>query len=85
MDGDKRDRSGWNFLANFERGRAITASRFAAERRVVNDPPVASDKYLDVGTFFIFEAWWAQLTFRHNFNLQSGFDGRVLEISSFYS
>src|SRR3954451_16759542 len=34
MDGDKRDRSGWNFLANFERGRAITASRFAAERRV---------------------------------------------------
>jgi hypothetical protein len=50
----------------------------------VNDPPVVSDKYLDVGTFFIFEAWWAQLTFRHNFNLQSGFDGGVLEISSFY-
>ncbi len=24
------------------------------------------------------------LTFRHNFNLQSGFDGGVLEISSFY-
>jgi len=50
----------------------------------VNDPPAVSDKYLDVGTFFIFEAYWAQLTFRHNFNLQSGFDGGVLEISSFY-
>ena len=34
--------------------------------------------------FFIFEAYWAQLTFRHNFNLQGGFDGGVLEISSFY-
>jgi hypothetical protein len=50
----------------------------------VNDPPVVSDKYLDSATFFIFEAYWAQLTFRHNFNLQSGFDGGVLEISSFY-
>jgi hypothetical protein len=50
----------------------------------VNDPPVVSDKYLDVGEFFIFEAYWAQLTFRHNFNLQGGFDGGVLEISSFY-
>jgi hypothetical protein len=50
----------------------------------VNDPPVVSDKYLDSSTFFIFEAWWAQLTFRHNFNLQGGFDGGVLEISSFY-
>jgi hypothetical protein len=43
-----------------------------------------SDKYLDSATFGIFEASWAQLTFRHNFNLQSGFDGGVLEISSFY-
>jgi hypothetical protein len=50
----------------------------------VNDPPSVSDKYLDVGEFFIFEAYWAQLTFRHNFNLQGGFDGGVLEISSFY-
>lgn len=50
----------------------------------VNDPAVVSDKYLDSSTFFIFEAYWAQLTFRHNFNLQSGFDGGVLEISSFY-
>lgn len=50
----------------------------------VNDPPVVSDKYLESATFFIFEAWWAQLTFRHNFNLQAGFDGGVLEISSFY-
>ena len=50
----------------------------------VNDPNVVSDKYLDSATFFIFEAYWAQLTFWHNFNLQSGFDGGVLEISSFY-
>jgi uncharacterized delta-60 repeat protein len=50
----------------------------------INDPPVVSDKYLDSSTFFIFEAHWAQLAFRHNFNLQSGFDGGVLEISSFY-
>lgn len=50
----------------------------------VNDPPAVSDKYLDVGEFFIFEAYWAQLTFRHNFDLQGGFDGGVLEISSFY-
>jgi hypothetical protein len=50
----------------------------------VNDPPVVSDKYLDSATFLIFEALSAQLTFRHNFNLQAGFDGGVLEISSFY-
>jgi hypothetical protein len=50
----------------------------------VNGPSVVSDKYLDSATFFIFEALWAQLTFRHNFNFQGGFDGGVLEISSFY-
>src|SRR5262245_6647037 len=50
----------------------------------VNDPSVVSDKYLDTPTFFIFEALSAQLSFRQNFNLQSGFDGGVLEISSFY-
>ena len=47
----------------------------------VNDPNVVSDKYFDSATFFIFEAYWAQLTFWHNFNLQSGFDGGVLQIS----
>jgi hypothetical protein len=57
----------------------------------VNDPPLVSDKYLDSPTFYVFEAFWAQLTFRHNFNLEAsdvdpdlGFDGAVLEISSFY-
>jgi hypothetical protein len=57
----------------------------------VNDPPLLSDKYLDSPTFYVFEAFWAQLTFRHNFNLEAsdvdpdlGFDGAVLEISSFY-
>ena len=50
----------------------------------VNEPSVVSDKYLDTSTFFIFEAFSAQLTFRQNFNLQTGFDGGVLEISSFY-
>lgn len=50
----------------------------------INDPAAISDKYLDTPIFFIFEASWAQLTFRHNFNLQDGFDGGVLEISSFY-
>ena len=44
----------------------------------VNDPSVVSDKYLDTPTFFIFEALPAQLSFRQNFNLQSGFDGGVL-------
>jgi hypothetical protein len=57
----------------------------------VNDPPLLSDKYLDSPPFYVFEASWAQLTFRHNFNLEAsnvdpdlGFDGAVLEISSFY-
>jgi hypothetical protein len=50
----------------------------------MNDPAAISDKYLDAPIFFIFEASWAQLTFRQNFNLQAGFDGGVLEISSFY-
>ena len=50
----------------------------------VNGPAVISDKYLDSATFFIFEAFSPQLTFRHNFNLEGGFDGGVLEISSFY-
>ena len=57
----------------------------------VNDPPVVSDKYLDSPSFYVFEAYWAQITFRHNFNLEAsdvdpdiGFDGAVLEISSFY-
>jgi hypothetical protein len=50
----------------------------------INDPAVVSDKYLDSATFYIFEASWGQLRFRHNFDLQSGFDGGVLEISSTY-
>src|SRR5436190_21633892 len=33
MDCDKRDRSGCNFLANFECGCAVTACRFVAKRR----------------------------------------------------
>src|SRR5436190_2427412 len=84
MDGDKRDRSGWIFWQTSNAGVPSPPADSPPNAAWINDPPVAGDKYLDVGTFFIFEAWWAQLPFRHNFNLQSGFDGGVLEISSFY-
>jgi hypothetical protein len=50
----------------------------------VNDPPVVSDKYLDSPGIYATESYFVQLTFRHNFNLESGFDGGVLEISSAY-
>jgi len=46
----------------------------------VNDPPVVSDKYLDSPSLNATESWFVRLTFRHNFNLQSGFDGGVLEL-----
>ena len=55
---------------------------------LIDDPAVVSDKRLDSPGFQIWEASWAQLTFRHNFNLEAsnmdpnlGFDGGVLEIS----
>jgi len=54
----------------------------------IDDPAVVSDKRLDSVTAIIFEASWAQLTFRHNFNFEAssedpglGFDGGVLEYS----
>jgi hypothetical protein len=49
----------------------------------VNDPPVVSDKYLDSPGISATESNFVRLTFRHNFNLQSGFDGGVLEIKTF--
>ena len=55
----------------------------------IDDPAVVSDKRLDSLTAIIFEASWAQLTFRHNFNFEAssedptlGFDGSVLEYST---
>lgn len=54
----------------------------------VDDPVVVSDKRLDSPSIFFAEACCAQLTFRHNFNLEAsadsniGFDGGVLEIST---
>jgi hypothetical protein len=54
----------------------------------IDDPAVVSDKRLDSLHFPIF-AFSAQLTFRHNFNLEAsstnpniGFDGSVLELST---
>jgi hypothetical protein len=41
---------------------------------------MVSDKYLDSPGFFLFDTRWLQLRFRHNFDLQSGFDGGVLEV-----
>jgi hypothetical protein len=49
----------------------------------VNDPAVVSDKYLDSPNLFATESTFVRLTFRHNFNLESGFDGAVLELRNF--
>jgi hypothetical protein len=48
---------------------------------VVKAPPEISDKRLDSRNIAINSAS-AQLSFRNNFNLQDGFDGGVLEVSS---
>jgi hypothetical protein len=54
----------------------------------IDDPVVLSDKRFDSPSIFFAEACCAQLTFRHNFNLEAsadpniGFDGGVLEIST---
>jgi hypothetical protein len=55
----------------------------------IDDPDVVSDKRLDSIPFSFFEGCCAQLTFRHNFNLEAsptdpnlGFDGAVLELST---
>ena len=54
----------------------------------IDDPAIVSDKRLDSLHFPLATATTAQLTFRHNFNLEAsdidpnlGFDGGVLEIS----
>ena len=54
----------------------------------IDDPEVLSDKRLDVAECNFFEGTAAQLTFRHNFDLEAsnpkpslGFDGGVLELS----
>jgi uncharacterized repeat protein (TIGR01451 family) len=46
----------------------------------VDDPGVVSDKHLDSPTIAV-PAAGAQLTFRSSYNLESGYDGGVLEIS----
>jgi serine protease AprX len=55
----------------------------------IDDPTIVSDKRLDSLQFGFFEGISAQLTFRHNFNLEAsdqdpnvGFDGGVLELST---
>jgi hypothetical protein len=55
----------------------------------IDDPAVVSDKRLDSFPFSFFERCCAQLTFRHNFNLEAsdvdpniGFDGGLLEMST---
>jgi hypothetical protein len=55
----------------------------------IDDPAVVSDKRLDSMFLSFFEGCCAQVTFRHNFNLEAsdqdpnlGFDGGVLELST---
>jgi hypothetical protein len=55
----------------------------------IDDPVVVSDKRLDSPSFSFFESCCAQVSFRHNFNLEAseidpnvGFDGGVLEMST---
>ena len=47
----------------------------------VDDPSVISDKRLDTRSIAVSSAF-AQVSFRNNYNLENGFDGGVLEISS---
>jgi hypothetical protein len=50
---------------------------------VVDDPGTISDKRLDSPSIFFAEGGEPmQITFRNNFNLQDGFDGGVLEMST---
>jgi hypothetical protein len=58
-----------------------TTSDTAPNSAFVNDPNCISDERLDSKPFPIVSAT-AQLTFRRNNNLESGFDGMVLEISN---
>ena len=53
----------------------------APNNAVVKDSPEVTDKRLDTRNIAITSAA-AQLSFRNNFNLQDGFDGGVLEVSS---
>jgi len=49
----------------------------------VDDPATISDKRVDSPSIFLFEGGEPiQITFRNNFNFQTGFDGGVLEIST---
>jgi hypothetical protein len=55
----------------------------------IDDPAALSDKRLDSLSFSFFESCCAQISFRHNFNLEAsevdpnlGFDGGVLELST---
>ena len=55
----------------------------------IDDPAELSDKRLDSPSFSFFEGCCAQVSFRHNFNLEAsdidpdvGFDGGVLELST---
>ena len=52
----------------------------APNSATTNDPPSISDEYLDSKSYTITSPT-AQLTFQNNYNLESTFDGMVLEIS----
>ncbi|MEO6252070.1 MAG: hypothetical protein ABIO79_02085, partial [Ferruginibacter sp.] len=57
-----------------------TLSSSAPNSAFVNDPNCISDEYLDSRIFAVASAP-SQLIFRNNYNLESTFDGMVLEIS----
>jgi hypothetical protein len=61
-------------------GTPAPAADSAPNAAFVDDPNVISDKRLDSPPFSVSTAA-ARLTFRHNHNLETGFDGGVLEIS----
>ncbi|MFY9609295.1 MAG: HYR domain-containing protein, partial [Blastocatellia bacterium] len=61
-------------------GTPTPAADTAPNAAFVNDPNCISDERLDSPNFLIVSAT-AVMTFRHNRNLESGFDGTVLEVS----
>jgi hypothetical protein len=49
----------------------------------INAPELRSDKYLTLPRYNTFDTQWVQVRFDQNFHFENGFDGGVLEYSSF--
>ncbi|MFL6529343.1 MAG: hypothetical protein ACJ8KX_02620, partial [Chthoniobacterales bacterium] len=72
--------SGANLWVTSSSGTPLPSADTAANSAFARDLSTVSDQRLDAPSVFV-SASDAQLTFRHNFNLENGFDGGVLEIS----